>query len=127
MKYFFCQLDRAFHFCAATGNHHTGCNEFFKTASSQFIANQTKELLVSGLNNLGQGLTRKPAWRAIANTLLIGLSAALLAVSAGWFLLRYSASLARAGHTRGCQPEPRHAGGSKRNQLICIGQATYTQ
>ncbi len=39
-------------------------------------------------------------WRSIVNTLLIGLSAAVLAVSAGWFLLRYSASLAHAGHSR---------------------------
>lgn len=36
-------------------------------------------------------------WRSAAKTLLIGLSAALLSVSAGWFILRYSASLALAG------------------------------
>ncbi|MGD8350665.1 MAG: thiamine/thiamine pyrophosphate ABC transporter permease [Gammaproteobacteria bacterium] len=36
-------------------------------------------------------------WRSVANTLFIGLSAALLSVAAGWFLLRYSASLAHAG------------------------------
>ena len=42
-------------------------------------------------------------WRSIFNTLFIGLSAALLSVSAGWFLLRYSANLARAGHIRGAR------------------------
>jgi thiamine transport system permease protein len=36
-------------------------------------------------------------WQSMANTLFIGLSAALLSVCAGWFLLRYSASLAFAG------------------------------
>ncbi|MGD2173746.1 MAG: ABC transporter permease subunit, partial [Gammaproteobacteria bacterium] len=36
-------------------------------------------------------------WRSVANTLFIGLSAALLSVAAGWFLLRFSASLAHAG------------------------------
>ena len=39
-------------------------------------------------------------WRAIANSLLIGLSAAAFAVTAGWFLLCYSAALAQAGGTR---------------------------
>jgi len=36
-------------------------------------------------------------WRSAAKTLLIGLLAASLSVSAGWFILRYSASLALAG------------------------------
>lgn len=36
-------------------------------------------------------------WQSIGNTLFIGLAAALLSVSAGWLLLQYSASLARAG------------------------------
>jgi thiamine transport system permease protein len=36
-------------------------------------------------------------WRALVNTLLIGLSAALLSTLAGWFLLRYSADLAHSG------------------------------
>jgi len=38
-------------------------------------------------------------WQAIGKTLLIGLSSALLSVTAGWFLLQYSASLAHAGQT----------------------------
>lgn len=38
-------------------------------------------------------------WQSIGNTLFIGLAAALLSVSAGWLLLQYSASLARAGQT----------------------------
>ena len=42
-------------------------------------------------------VTRAALWQSIANTLFIGLSAALLSVSAGWFLLRYSASLVLAG------------------------------
>jgi thiamine transport system permease protein len=36
-------------------------------------------------------------WRALANTLLIGLAAAVLSVLGGWFLLRYSAGLAHSG------------------------------
>jgi thiamine transport system permease protein len=39
-------------------------------------------------------------WRALVNTLLIGLAAALLSSLAGWFLLRYSAALA---HSRSLQ------------------------
>jgi len=42
-------------------------------------------------------VTRAALWQSIANTLFIGLSAALLSVSAGWILLRYSASLVLAG------------------------------
>jgi thiamine transport system permease protein len=38
-------------------------------------------------------------WQSIAKTLFIGLSAALMSVIAGWFLLQYSASLAQAGET----------------------------
>jgi thiamine transport system permease protein len=36
-------------------------------------------------------------WQSMANTLFIGLSAALLSVLAGWYLLHYSASLALSG------------------------------
>ena len=36
-------------------------------------------------------------WRALTNTLLIGLSAAAVSVFAGWLLLRYSAGLAHCG------------------------------
>lgn len=36
-------------------------------------------------------------WQSLGNTLFIGLGSALAAVGAGWFLLRYSASLAFAG------------------------------
>ena len=39
-------------------------------------------------------------WQAVLNSLMIGLAAALLSVTAGWFLLRYSASLAAAGGRR---------------------------
>jgi len=38
-------------------------------------------------------------WLAFGNTLLIGISAAVLAASAGWFLLAYSAELAQRGHS----------------------------
>jgi len=38
-------------------------------------------------------------WQALGNTLLIGISAAVLAVTAGWFLLAYSAELARRGRS----------------------------
>jgi len=36
-------------------------------------------------------------WRALVNTLLIGLTAALVSVLAGWLLLRFSAGLAHSG------------------------------
>ena len=39
-------------------------------------------------------------WQALANTLFIGLAAALLSVTAGWFLLRYGAGLAYEGRER---------------------------
>ncbi|MCP4766847.1 MAG: thiamine/thiamine pyrophosphate ABC transporter, permease protein [Gammaproteobacteria bacterium] len=48
-------------------------------------------------------LSSASLWHAIANTLLIGLSTAVLSVSAGWLLLRYSADLAHAGNTRGAR------------------------
>ncbi len=38
-------------------------------------------------------------WQSLGNTLFIGLTAAILSVSTGWFLLQYSASLARMGKT----------------------------
>lgn len=46
---------------------------------------------------LAEVFTNFALWRALGNSLLIGLSAALVAVTAGWFLLRFSASLALAG------------------------------
>ncbi len=46
---------------------------------------------------LVQVISNRTLWRSIANTLFIGLSAALASVIAGWLLLRYSASLALAG------------------------------
>ena len=42
-------------------------------------------------------ITDASLWRALLNTLFIGLASAALSVSAGWFLLRFSASLAYAG------------------------------
>ena len=38
-------------------------------------------------------------WQSLGNTLFIGLTAAILSVSTGWFLLQYSASLAQMGKT----------------------------
>ncbi len=46
---------------------------------------------------LSSVIANRALWQSIANTLLIGLSAAALSVTAGWFLLRYSASLAYDG------------------------------
>jgi thiamine transport system permease protein len=61
--------------------------------------------LLSRLFDAAQGPIRQTHvdlhhWPAIAKTMLIGISAALLSVSAGWFLLQYSASLAREGSNR---------------------------
>ena len=58
-------------------------------------------LLIDALDGpLGQALGDLRLWQALVNTLSIGLSAALLSVTAGWFLLQYSASLAREGRAR---------------------------
>ncbi len=63
-----------------------------------YVAMPLLSMLLDALAGpLSKVITRAALWQSIANTLFIGLSAALLSVSAGWFLLRYSASLALAG------------------------------
>ena len=55
-------------------------------------------LLIDALRGpIGETLGDLRLWQAFTNTLLIGLSAALLSVVAGWLLLQYSASLALEG------------------------------
>ena len=66
--------------------------------ASVYVAMPLLSMLLDALTGpLLKVITRAALWQSIANTLFIGLSAALLSVSAGWFLLRYSASLALAG------------------------------
>ncbi|MCG6889688.1 MAG: thiamine/thiamine pyrophosphate ABC transporter permease [Gammaproteobacteria bacterium] len=66
-----------------------------------YVGMPLTSLLIDALRGpLGQTLGDLRLWQALANTLFIGLSAALLSVTAGWFLLQYSASLAEQGHSR---------------------------
>jgi thiamine transport system permease protein len=61
-------------------------------------------LLIDALRGpIGETLGDTRLWQAFTNTLLIGLSAALLSVTAGWFLLQYSASLAHEGRNKGAR------------------------
>jgi thiamine transport system permease protein len=58
-------------------------------------------LLIDALRGpIGETLGDLRLWQALTNTLLIGLSAAMLSVTAGWFLLQYSASLAHEGRSK---------------------------
>jgi thiamine transport system permease protein len=48
-------------------------------------------------------ITSGALWQSLGSTLLIGLSASLLSVGAGWYLLRYSASLSLGGQNTRAQ------------------------
>jgi thiamine transport system permease protein len=73
-------------------------------AATVYVGMPLLSVLLDALNGpVMSVLSSATLWQAVANTLLIGLSAALLAVTAGWFLLRYSAALALAGHSRGAR------------------------
>ncbi len=66
--------------------------------AAAFVAMPLLSTLFDALAGPLAAALKNPAlWRALSNSLLIGLSAALVSVVAGWFLLRYSASLAFAG------------------------------
>jgi len=69
--------------------------------ASVYVAMPLLSMLIDAFTGpLPQVLKNTSLWHSIVNTLFIGLSAALLSVGAGWFLLRYSASLALAGNVR---------------------------
>jgi thiamine transport system permease protein len=69
-----------------------------------YVGMPLASLLIDALcGPLGPTLGDLRLWQALANTLFIGLSAALLSVTAGWFLLQYSSSLADEGHARGAR------------------------
>ena len=69
-----------------------------------YVGMPLTSLLIDALRGpLSQTLGDLRLWQALANTLFIGLSAALLSVTAGWFLLQYSASLAAAGRAKGAR------------------------
>ncbi len=68
--------------------------------ASVFVAMPLLSMLVDALGGpLVRVLENPRLWQSAANTLVIGVSAALLSVAAGWFLLRLSASLAAADAT----------------------------
>ena len=67
-------------------------------AASIYVAMPLLSMLLDALSGpLIEVLTGARLWRALGNTLVIGLGAATLSVAAGWFLLRYGASLAYDG------------------------------
>ena len=69
--------------------------------ASLFVGMPLLSLLIDAARGpIRQTILDLHLWQAFANTLFIGISAALLSVTAGWFLLQYSASLARAGSNR---------------------------
>ncbi len=68
--------------------------------STIYVGMPLLSMLIDALNGPWLSvITNIYLWHSIANTLLLGLSAATLAVVAGWFLSQYSASLANAGQT----------------------------
>ena len=73
-------------------------------AAAIYVGMPLLSLLIDALRGpLLRTLGDAGLWQALANTLLIGISAALLSVSAGWFLLRFSADLAHRGHRGGAR------------------------
>jgi thiamine transport system permease protein len=73
-------------------------------AATVYVGMPLLSLLIDALQGpILQTLSSSRLWQAFANTLFIGISAALLSVVAGWFLLQYSASLARQGRIRGAR------------------------
>jgi thiamine transport system permease protein len=70
-------------------------------AAALYVGMPLLSVLIDALNGpVLSVLSGASLWRAIFNSLSIGVTAALLSVSAGWFLLHYSAELAHAGHAR---------------------------
>lgn len=78
--------------------HQKWLNMLLILAAGIFVGMPLLSMLIDALGGpLWQVMGNAYLWRSLANTLFIGLSAALFAVSAGWFLLQYSASLSLAG------------------------------
>jgi len=77
---------------------HKPANLVLILLATLFVATPMISMLVDALTGPVLAVLGSVAlWQSVANTLFIGLTAASLAVVAGWFLLRYSASLALAG------------------------------
>jgi thiamine transport system permease protein len=73
-------------------------------SASLYVGLPLLSLLIDALQGpVFKVVTSSRLWQAFANTLFIGISAALLSVVAGWFLLQYSASLARQGRATGAR------------------------
>jgi thiamine transport system permease protein len=73
-------------------------------AATLYVGLPLLSLLIDALQgNFFEVITSSQLWQAFANTLFIGLSAAMLSVVAGWYLLQYSASLARQGRATGAR------------------------
>lgn len=70
-------------------------------AAALFVLTPMLSMVIDALAGpLLEVLGNPRIWQAVLNSLAIGLSAALLSVIAGWFLLHYSASLAAGGRAR---------------------------
>jgi len=68
--------------------------------ASLYVAMPLVSILIDALNAPWAKVFGNTAlWQAVGNSLAIGVSAALVAVTAGWFLLHYSASLAVQGRS----------------------------
>src|SRR6516165_7886110 len=67
VEHFLGELDGAFHLGAAAGQHDAGSDHFLEAAAPQLLAHQPEELLVARLDDLGEGLARQAARRALAH------------------------------------------------------------
>jgi thiamine transport system permease protein len=73
-------------------------NRLLILGAAVFVGLPLLSMLIDALGGpLWQVIGTGTVWRAMLNTVLIGLCAALFSVCAGWFLLQYSASLSAAG------------------------------
>ncbi len=79
-------------------------NVLLIAAAAIFVGLPLLSMLLDALATpIAEVLAQEYLWRALGNTLTIGLCAAFLSVIAGWCLLRYSATLALLGRRRRAQ------------------------
>jgi thiamine transport system permease protein len=88
----------------STSPLHSWVNIGLIVVATLYVGMPLLSMLVDALGGpIGRVITDANLWRALANTVLIGITAALLSVGAGWWLLRYSASLAYSGQSARAQ------------------------
>src|SRR5580692_399026 len=66
VKNFFGELDGTFHLGAAASQDDAGRNDFLEAAATELLAHETKQLLVTGLHDFGERLSRQAARGPIA-------------------------------------------------------------